>query len=172
MKPQKTLIKMYANAVFARPYYANADFANAKNAKIILHKHEKQRKNDARAQRTQNRTQTPRNWTKNSPNAPQQVTSKLPASYEQVRFLICKSLYNNSLCKCNFCIAYYANVYFALSLNANADFATRLHYVYDYVYVYVYDLKRESATRARRTSRPLPSRKDRRPLSAGFSKTK
>ena len=34
MKLQRTLIKKYANA----------DFANAKNAKIILHKHEKQRK--------------------------------------------------------------------------------------------------------------------------------
>jgi hypothetical protein len=52
---QKTLIKMYANADIARPYYANADFATAKNAKKILHKHEKQRKNTrghAHAQRT------------------------------------------------------------------------------------------------------------------------
>ena len=36
---QKTLIKKYANA----------DFANAKNAKFILHKHVKTRKNTARA---------------------------------------------------------------------------------------------------------------------------
>lgn len=52
----------------------------AKNARLFLHKREKPRKNDARAQRTQNRTQTPRNWTKNSPNTPQQVTIKLRAS--------------------------------------------------------------------------------------------
>ena len=41
----KILVKNYAIADFALSYYAIADFANAKNAKIILHKHEKQHKN-------------------------------------------------------------------------------------------------------------------------------
>ena len=41
----KILVKNYAIADFALLYYANADFANAKNAKFILHKHVKTRKN-------------------------------------------------------------------------------------------------------------------------------
>ena len=41
----QTLVKNYAIAVFAFSCYANADFANAKNAKKFLYKHEKQRKN-------------------------------------------------------------------------------------------------------------------------------
>ena len=45
----KILVKNYAIADFALSYYAIADFANAKNSKIILHKHEKQRKTHARA---------------------------------------------------------------------------------------------------------------------------
>lgn len=116
-------------------------------------------KNHAKTTHARNARRTGRKRPEIGLKTAQTRRSKLPSSYEQVRFLFCKSLYNNSLCKCNFCIAYYANAYFALSLNANADFATRLHYVYDYVFVYVYDLKRESATRARRTSRPLPSKK-------------
>ena len=42
---------------------------------------------------------------------------------------------------------------FVLSYYANADFATRLHYVYVFVYVYVYDLKRVAHKCARGRSR-------------------
>ena len=41
----QTLVKNYAIADFALSCYAIADFANAKNAKFILHKHVKTRKN-------------------------------------------------------------------------------------------------------------------------------
>lgn len=50
----KILVKNYAIADFALSYYANADFANAKNAKIILHKHEKQRENTRTRKRAEN----------------------------------------------------------------------------------------------------------------------
>ena len=57
----KILVKNYAIADFALSYYANADFANAKNAKKFLHKHEKQHKNT----RTRSRAENGRNQQKN-----------------------------------------------------------------------------------------------------------
>ena len=50
----KILVKNYAIADFALSYYAIANFANAKNSKIILHKHEKQRENTRTRKRAEN----------------------------------------------------------------------------------------------------------------------
>ena len=128
----------------------------AKNAKYFLHKHAKRRKKNTRghihAQRTRSRTKNGQKWAENKKNSPR----KLRANSGQIRLLHDVSLYI-IIVYANAVFAYrlFANVYFALPYYANADFATRLHYVYVFVYVYVYDLKRESATRARRTSRPL-----------------
>ena len=59
---------------------------------------------------------------------------------------------------------------FALPYYANADFATRLHYVYvyEFVYVYVYDLKRVAHKCARGRSR-LPVKKHNRHLQKKFN---
>ena len=60
---------------------------------------------------------------------------------------------------------------FALSYYANADFATRLHYVY--VFVYVYDLKRVAHKCARgRSRRHVPQQSAVRHYRQGFLKHK
>src|SRR5574344_1493393 len=87
------------------------------------------------------------------------------ASYKQITvkqdFTRSKLLLYIYLCKCRFCISLVCKCIFCITVLCKCRFCNRLHYVYDYVYVYVYDyvydLKRESATRARRTSRPFPS---------------
>lgn len=62
---------------------------------------------------------------------------------------------------------------FALSYYANADFATRLHYVYVFVYVYVYDLKRVAHKCARgRSRRPVPQQSTARHYRQDFLKHK
>lgn len=135
----------------------------------------KTRENTRTRSRAENGRKSAKKWQKNGKNA----TTASGANDEQIRingtnarrklllYIDLVQVYNLQMQKMQMQILHS----FALSYYANADFATRLHYVYVFVYVYVYDLKRESATRARRTSRPLPSRKDRRPLSAGFTKT-
>ena len=139
----KILVKNYAIADFALSYYANADFANAKNSKIILHKHEKQRENTRTRKRAENGRKSAKKRQKNGKNA----TTASGANDEQIRingintrrklllYIDLVQLYYLQLQKMQMQILHS----FALSYYANADFATRLHYVYEFVFVYVFD---------------------------------
>ena len=125
----------------------------------------KTRENTRTRSRAENGRESAKKRQKNGKNA----TTSSGANDEQIRingtnarcmlllYIDLLQMYNLQLQKMQMQILHS----FALSYYANADFATRLHYVYVFVYVYVYDLKRESATRARRTSRPLPSKAQR-----------
>ena len=133
-----------------------------------MHKHEKQRKNTrnhTHAQQSRKRAKISEKWQKNGKNA----TTASGANDEQIRinginahrklllYIELVQEHNLQLQKMQLQILHS----FALSYYANADFATRLHYVYVYVYVFVfvyvyvfvYDLKRVAHKCARGRSR-------------------
>ena len=125
--------------------YANADFANAKNAKIILHKHEKQRKNTRKhthAQQSRKRarisekTAEKRKKRDDIQRANDEHTriNGINARRKLLLYIDLVQLYYLQLQKMQMQILHS----FALSCYANADFATRLHYVYEFVFVYVF----------------------------------
>ena len=110
-----------------------------------MHKHEKQRKNTRKhthAQQSRKRAKSAKKRQKNGKNA----TTASGANDEQIRingintrrklllYIDLVQLYYLQLQKMQMQILHS----FALSYYANADFATRLHYVYEFVFVYVF----------------------------------
>ena len=126
-----------------------------KMQKIILHKHEKQRENTrTRREKTGEKTAEKREKRDASGANDEQIRiNGINARRKLLLYIDLVQVYNLQMQKMQMQILHS----FALSYYANADFATRLHYVYVFVYVYVYDLKRVAHKCARgRSRRPVP----------------